>query len=85
MTRSKLQRLAKPSKPYPEFPLFAYQTGRWAKKIKGRFHYFGPWRDPDAALEKYLSEKDYLYAGKKPPANRDGLTMKDLESLRKVI
>ncbi len=75
---SKSQSLAKPKKPYPDFPLFAHQTRRWAKKIKGRFHYFGPWRDPNAALEKYLAEKDYLHAGKKPPTLTEGLILKDL-------
>ena len=29
-------------------------------------HYFGPWDDPDGALEKYLEQKDDLHAGRKP-------------------
>ena len=30
-----------PSKPYPEFPLFAHVTCRWTKKIREKIHYFG--------------------------------------------
>jgi integrase len=70
---------AKPDKPRPDFPLFPHATRRWAKKIKGRMHYFGPWADSDGALRKYLEQKDYLEAGMKPPAANDGrLTVREL-------
>lgn len=60
----------KPSKPDAEYPLFAHNNGLWAKKIKGKLHYFGKWDDPDAALNRY---RDFL-AGK----SKGGTTVKDL-------
>jgi integrase len=54
----------KPSKPRKDFPLYAHSSGQWAKKINQRVYYFGPWANPQAALDKYLDEKDNILAGR---------------------
>lgn len=72
-------KVPKPSKPHPDFPLFPHTTRRWAKKVRGKLHYFGPWDDPQGALEKWLAQKDDLLAGRKPrTVSEGGLTVRDL-------
>ena len=72
----------KPAKPYEGFPLFPADNGQWAKKIRGKRHYFGSWReDPEgkAALEEFNRQWPYLSDGRTPPPiSEDGCTLREL-------
>lgn len=71
---------SRPAKPYPDFPLYAHATRRWAKKIAGQTHFFGPWDDWQGALRRYLAQDADLRAGRKParPAEEDVLTVREM-------
>lgn len=66
------------------FPLWVHPSGRWCKKIKGRFHYFGKIGEvsPEDAEREWDRTKDYLRRGESPPpaedASEDRLTVKRL-------
>jgi integrase len=71
----------KPEKPRPDFPLFPHASGRWAKKVRGKFAYFGTIADDPqgkAALELWIQRKDDLLAGRTPRTKREGLTIREL-------
>ena len=90
--RTSRKALAKPKKPYAEFPLTPHASGKWQKKINGKVHYFGKWgrrvngkleRIPGdgwkEALEEYKKVADDLHAGRTPRVRSDdGLTVGDL-------
>ena len=81
----------RPPKPRKDFPLYAHPSGNWAKKIRGKFHYFGRWgrmrqgtmqRMPgDGWVEAellYEEQKADLHAGRTPrgKAKEGELTVK---------
>jgi integrase len=80
--------LARPKKPYPDFPLTPHPSGAWQKHIRGKIHYFGRWArrvggklvrvEGDGwqeALEAYRAVADDLHAGRTPRPQTDGLTV----------
>jgi integrase len=70
---------SKPAKPHPDFPLYAHATRRWAKKVHGKTHFFGPWEEPDKALALWLDQKDDLLADRKPrTAAGSGPSVRDI-------
>ncbi len=60
----------------PAFPLYLHPTGQWAKKVRGRTHYFGT--DRATALDRWLAVKDDLLAGRTPRPVVAGLELREL-------
>ncbi|MCA9198386.1 MAG: tyrosine-type recombinase/integrase [Planctomycetales bacterium] len=69
---------SKPKKPHPDFPLFAHANGQWAKKVRGKLRYFGPWNDPNKKIKKKKKQKDDLLAGREPRIQAEGVTVNDM-------
>jgi len=59
------KRPRKPAKPEGS-PLYPYNSGKWAKKIKGKLQYFGRWDNHGAALAEYESVREALDSGVDP-------------------
>jgi integrase len=82
MSNSNRKRKAsKPKKPRKDFPLYAHAAGRWAKKVRGRTHYFTKWGDDPkgkAALLEWLEQKDDLLAGREHRPDTGKLTLYQL-------
>ena len=74
-----------PKKPHADFPLTPHPSGLWCKKVRGKLHYFGSWRDDPKgkrALDRWLLEKDDLLAGRVPRSRvaADAPVIKDMVS-----
>jgi integrase len=68
----------KPERPEGS-PLFWHASGRWAKKIRGRFVYFGRGDHADA-LAEYERQAADLHAGRVPSEEPEGLTVYQLSA-----
>ena len=78
MKTAEVQQWREWKKSHPDFPLTVAPCGQWQKKVRGRTHYFGTLRDPEAALENWAADKDYLMAGMEPPSINAGISVGDL-------
>jgi integrase len=66
---------------HPDYPLFPHQSGRWAKKVRGKLVYFGKTatdRKGEGVLNIWLEQKDDLLAGRTPRSKAGALTVGEL-------
>ena len=70
----------KPAKPSPSFPLTPHNNGQWCKKIRGKLYFFGVWKYPQAAHDKYLRVAADLHAGRQPrtTVSAEGASVKEV-------
>jgi integrase len=72
-------------KPYKAFPLTAHRAAKqWCKHRRGRFYYFGPLAEWQAALKRFEREWPYVVQGLTPPAlsdDADACTLRTLCNL----
>lgn len=66
----------KPPKVRKDFPLWVHPSGRWCKKVRSKFHYFGYVAEvsPENAEAEWDRTKEYLRRGETPPPPDDDAT-----------
>ena len=68
-----------------KFPLFQHQSGRWCKKVKGKFLYFGKITDDptgELALNRWLDEKEDRHAETQDRWSDGCLSLQSLPDLK---
>jgi integrase len=84
-SRRKAIKSNRPPKPDKDFPLYAHPSGRWCRRIRGQFYYFGKWgqrvkgkmeRLPGdtatEALRLYKDQIEDILAGRTPGVVNEG-------------
>ncbi|MEL7335580.1 MAG: tyrosine-type recombinase/integrase [Planctomycetota bacterium] len=65
--------------PYDGFPLYVHRSGQYTKKMRGKTRYFGRvdqgWK---LALDKFLSQRDDIMAGREPQVSSRITTVAEL-------